>query len=318
LIVVDDGSTDQTKEIVSRWAAKDSRVRLIAQRNAGVAAARNRAVQAATGAFIAPLDADDLWHREKIERQLRVFERSRSDVALVYGSSVLIDGDGRIVRKPLPMDHFDFEGEVLLPLIWRNFGCASVPLIRRDALIAVGGYDVNLRQQGAEGCEDIELYIRLAEKWPFARASDAMTGHRYRPDSMSHNIRSMHRSHNIVIQEALRRNPWIPRKIVRWSNARANVAYAFRSARQKDRLRAANFLLRAVFGDPLYVGLSSIRLVSNLEANGGAKEKRFHEIDLLEHAPPRMNVLQRRHKCIDKLRFHSRPFQKADTCNVVV
>src|ERR1051325_8284367 len=69
VIVVDDGSRDRTGEIVESIARRDGRVRLVTQDNRGVAAARNRALADATGELVAPLDADDLWDPQKIERQ---------------------------------------------------------------------------------------------------------------------------------------------------------------------------------------------------------------------------------------------------------
>lgn len=261
IIVVDDGSTDETPEIVARLAAADSRIRLLAQRNAGVAAARNAAIVASTGRFVAPLDADDLWHPEKVERQLARFRQCNDEVALVYCSSVLIDAEDYLVRRAKPLDRFEFEGRVVPALIWRNFGCASVPLIRREALLAVGGYDQLLRRQGAEGCEDKDLYIRLAERWPFARVPEVLVGHRMRLDGMSHDTRSMHRSHKRVISAARHRNPGLPRKVVRWSHARIDVALSLRAAARKRYASATAYLLRALALDPLYVLANGLRLL---------------------------------------------------------
>lgn len=71
VVVVDDGSTDDTRQIVRSIADQDSRVRLLCQSNQGVAAARNRAIRDSEGQFIAPLDADDLWFTRKLERQVQ-------------------------------------------------------------------------------------------------------------------------------------------------------------------------------------------------------------------------------------------------------
>ena len=70
IIIVDDGSTDQTARIAADFCAADERAKLISQSNHGVSAARNRGIAETRGAWIAPLDADDLWHPEKVERQL--------------------------------------------------------------------------------------------------------------------------------------------------------------------------------------------------------------------------------------------------------
>src|SRR5689334_11448209 len=75
IVVVDDGSEDGTREIVARLAALDGRIRLVRSANAGVASARNLGIRHARGRFVAPLDADDIWHPAKLEKQLAVFEQ---------------------------------------------------------------------------------------------------------------------------------------------------------------------------------------------------------------------------------------------------
>src|SRR5689334_7548849 len=84
IIVVDDGSTDGTVAIVEAQQQIDPRIRLIRQKNAGVATARNAGAAAAKGAYLAPVDADDLWHPTKIERQLAAFAHAGPEVGLVY------------------------------------------------------------------------------------------------------------------------------------------------------------------------------------------------------------------------------------------
>src|ERR1043165_6513590 len=84
VIVVDDGSRDRTSEVVDGVARRDGRVRLVTQPNRGGAAARNRALAAASGEFVAPLDADDLWDPSKIARQVRRIEAAGEGGGLVY------------------------------------------------------------------------------------------------------------------------------------------------------------------------------------------------------------------------------------------
>ena len=84
VLVVDDGSTDATADIVRSFVARDPRVRLLQQANAGVAAARNLAIAQSRGAYVAPLDADDLWHPQKIALQLEALRRGGPRVGVVY------------------------------------------------------------------------------------------------------------------------------------------------------------------------------------------------------------------------------------------
>jgi glycosyltransferase involved in cell wall biosynthesis len=83
VVVIDDGSTDATPKNVRAFFS-DPRVRLIQQTNQGVVAARNPGVQETRGEFVAPCDADDLWHPTKIEKQMKVMHAGGEELALVY------------------------------------------------------------------------------------------------------------------------------------------------------------------------------------------------------------------------------------------
>ena len=151
ILVVDDGSQDGTKEIIERHAANDPRVRLLVQANSGVASARNRALAHASGAFVAPIDSDDLWQPDKIARQLALLGERGASVELVYTWFAVIDGESRVRRVITPSE----EGRVLPALCVGNFvGQASSPLMRTQSVIRAGGYDVSLRECAAQGCED--------------------------------------------------------------------------------------------------------------------------------------------------------------------
>ena len=88
LLVVDDGSTDKTADIIRAFAAQDNRVKYLFQQNGRQAKARNTAIEHSQGTLIAFLDADDLWLPEKLERQLQAFEATNADV--VYSNGLII------------------------------------------------------------------------------------------------------------------------------------------------------------------------------------------------------------------------------------
>jgi len=201
VLVVDDGSSDETAKFVSRIVERESRVRLITQPHKGVAEARNRALEHARGEFIATLDADDLWHPRKIEFQLDRMINAGHKVALAYCWRVVIDNQDTYVIPTQQRDlRPQYEGEVLRPLVERNFvSCASVPLIRRGVIDEVGGYNPVLRAMDAEGCEDWELYLAIAERWNFCLVPKVLVGYRRRPGSLSTNVRNMRRSREIVM-----------------------------------------------------------------------------------------------------------------------
>jgi len=210
ILVVDDGSFDSTSEIASRHAAQDIRLRVISQRNAGVAAARNRGIAEAKGELVAPIDADDLWSPDKIERQLEALRQGGERVALVYTWYAHINAAGEIRAVIKPME----SGNVLRSICASNFvGNGSSPLIRKSAILEVGGYDSSLRDRKAQGCEDIMLYFRIAERHHFALVADALTGYRQTPTNMSSDHLQMYRSWMIVANEMHERQPALSREI---------------------------------------------------------------------------------------------------------
>ena len=98
MIVVDDGSKDHSADIVREYEARDSRIRLVQQKNAGSAAARNNGIRRAEGQYIALLDADDLWHPDFLEKQLAYMKKH--DAVIVYCSYRRIDERSREILRP--------------------------------------------------------------------------------------------------------------------------------------------------------------------------------------------------------------------------
>lgn len=241
ILVVDDGSTDDTVRIVSTVAKTDARFRLLHQAHAGVAAARNLAISHAAGKYIAPLDADDIWHPRKLELQVRCLEQSPATVGLVYAASVCIDEKGH----PFGAVLFNgYAGEVLLEIVYANFlANASSPLIRRSCLARVGGY-TDLRRY-AQGSEDWDLYLRIAEQDEFEVVPEVLVGYRQVPGSLSSNYRGMQASHFGVAEHFRERHPELPDVLFRWSRARYYFYLRGRSYVCGDYWRSLCYLARA-------------------------------------------------------------------------
>jgi glycosyltransferase involved in cell wall biosynthesis len=214
VIVVDDGSSDTTSAIVEEYAARDARFHLIRQSNAGVGAARNTAIRKARGKYIAPLDADDFWLREKLEKQVACAEQSGNETGLVYCWSTSIDNQGGLVSS---CSH-TVEGRLRRALILRNVvGNGSAPLLRADALKKVGLYLTRAEQGGAQGCEDWDLYLRIAENFGIRVVPEYLLAYRPAGSSMSANAETMAASYAVVIGRARERNCDLPSSIFRWS-----------------------------------------------------------------------------------------------------
>jgi glycosyltransferase involved in cell wall biosynthesis len=217
VLVVDDGSQDRTAEIVKTIAEQDRRVILLQQPNSGVSAARNLAIQKSKGELIAPIDADDIWYPQNLEKQVQRTIESAASVGLVYSWSIDIN------ESDLPSGEFRasrIEGEVYTTLLCHDFiGNASSVLIRRACLEKVGGYDCNLKDQNGQGCEDWELYLRIAEHYEFRVVPEFLVGYRKLPNSMSGDYTSMAKFRDLIWQSIREKYPNIPASIYRLSTS---------------------------------------------------------------------------------------------------
>ena len=172
IIVVDDGSTDNTEEVVAGFGRN---VRYIRQANAGPSAARNNGIRATTAEWIAFLDSDDWWMPEKIQLQVDALQRSPG-TAVAYTSAWIISQDGtrEMVRAVEPAG--------LWPAMRHSnlITSSSSVMVRREAVIAEGCFNESL----AVG-EDWDLWIRLAQKHTFAVVSEPVTAYMITPNSLS-------------------------------------------------------------------------------------------------------------------------------------
>ena len=248
VIVVDDGSTDKTAEVVRSLALNDHRLRLLHQENSGVAAARNRGIQAAKGEFIAPVDADDLWFSHNLEKQLARMTQVDDPVDVVYSWSLEID---RASRLSGGFHTARFEGEVFFPLLHSFFiGHASATLIRKKCFEQMGGYDSGLREQGAEGCEDWDLYLRMAEHFRFGVIPEFLIAYRLIPGNMSTRLHVMAASHDLVLEGIKKRHPRISNRWIRWSKANFRMYLAKRSHENDHFKDGMIFILKSLLLDP--------------------------------------------------------------------
>ena len=228
VIVVDDGSGDGTAQIVKSIAQTDRRIIFLQQPNLGVAAARNLGISKSTGEFIAPIDADDLWYPENIVKQVQQMQ-SDSSVGLVYSWSVDIDENDALLGG---FRAAKIEGEVYNTLVCHNFiGNASASLIRRSCLGKANPYNCEMKLQNAQGCEDWELYLRIAENYQFRVVPEFLVGYRKLLSSMSGDYNQMAKSHASIMQTVRQKHPHLPAIVYRLSSSNLYMYFAHQSNR---------------------------------------------------------------------------------------
>jgi GT2 family glycosyltransferase len=197
LIVINDGSQDATLEVVDR--IRDHRLKVFSYPNAGVSASRNRGLAKATGEFISFLDADDLWTPDKLEGQLQALQ-ANPQAAVAYSWTDYIDEFGQFLYSG---KHPTVTGDVYSELLLNDFlENGSNPLIRREALIQVGGFDESLF-----GPEDWELFIRLAARYPFVVVPRSQILYRLSTTSISFNLSRQEAQCLQVIERAFNQAP---------------------------------------------------------------------------------------------------------------
>ncbi|MBX4905815.1 MULTISPECIES: glycosyltransferase family A protein [Rhizobium] len=283
IIVVNDGSTDDTAKLVAQIAMSDSRIRLLSTPNRGVAAARNTGIEASSGRFVAFLDADDLWHRTKIEKQVNALNRLSSRWAAVYAQHCLINEDDEIIR---PGTSHVARGYIYARhLSFKYVGNGSALLVRRNVALEIGGFDSSYAATGIGGCEDLDFELRLAARYCIEVVPEQLVGYRQHPGSMSSNHLRMGKGALEVVRRSLAANPHLPRYVVR-SAIDATQKFAFWEFRQDRRTYLSLVTIGVILRiDPCYV----VRLVLQKGLRGIQHCLRLRTSTAGGEDPPRRN-----------------------------
>jgi glycosyltransferase involved in cell wall biosynthesis len=238
VIVVDDGSTDDTAE---RLAAYADRIRYIRQENSGLSAARNTGIRAATGEWVALLDADDLWHRQKLEVQLRAGERA--SVGLIGSPGAKTPP----TTEDLPADPPAQKVGVRDFLLSARMGPSSA-LIRRTCFESVGYFDESLRS-----IEDRDMWLRLAARYECVLVESPCWWYRTHAAQMSRHADRMFENYRRVLTKFFDEHPEY-RRLYRLAMSYLHYDAGWCYLAEGRRIAAVAQLMRSAWYQPVTLG----------------------------------------------------------------
>lgn len=235
IIVVDDGSTDDTRQCVERFA--NGNVRYIYQENSGVAAARNRGVQCAQGNVIAFLDSDDRWHPAKLEKQTSYMAR-HPDIGMVLTDVLVVDEEDRVVtslqrRQVLPRDGHILEHVLLHPSLF-----PSTVAVYKDLFVKVGGFDESLPT-----AEDLDFHMRFARNYKIGLVESPLTTYLKGESGLS-NMSRTYDDHVFVVERFLSHNE-VDKKLASAVLFRTYIKAASGKCWNHEVLQAISYLRKA-------------------------------------------------------------------------
>jgi glycosyltransferase involved in cell wall biosynthesis len=244
IIVVNDGSTDTSSQIAAKYAFCDPRIKTVDQRNSGVASARNAGLRCASGDYVAFLDADDIWHPTKIERQIEVLLASTDSTGWgsVYSLHRYIDVQDRVLQSGR---FWSQPGDFITHLVTHRTECGSKILARRELAIAVGGYDTEM-----SGAEDFDFELKLIARFPMVVVPEYLVGYRVSPGNVSSDDARMERAARAVMNKHIGLNG-VSRPHANWVFGQFYKDLFFASLKRRQFIRAFKAMIGLIWNDPV-------------------------------------------------------------------
>ena len=252
IIVVDDGSKDESKEILQSYGGK---IKTILQQNQGVSAARNNGLTESKGEFIAFLDADDVWLPQKIEKQI---ERFLSDdlLGLVHVGVEDIDADGKHLSNHLDGLEGDISHEFLLFNRAVVLGGGSGIIIRRQILEEIGGFDTRLSTSA-----DWDVFHQVSSRSKVGFIAEVLLKYRIHGSNMHGNIRRMEREMMLGFEKAFAAKPNVNQRECYGNLHKILAGSYFRSGQFPAFLRHAVKSIWLVPSNFIYFGKFPVRFL---------------------------------------------------------
>jgi glycosyltransferase involved in cell wall biosynthesis len=193
VIVVDDGSIDNTEEVVKK--IQENRVYYYKHdKNKGGSAARNTGISLAKGEYIAFQDSDDEWLPEKLEKQIGVFNNQTKNVGVVYTGFYRIEGNNKTYIPSSKIEKK--EGNIHDQLLKGNFITTQAMVVRKECFEITGGFDENLPR-----FQDWELVIRLSKYYQFKCIDEPLVVSYYTQNSISSNYKAQFEAYELILEK---------------------------------------------------------------------------------------------------------------------
>jgi glycosyltransferase involved in cell wall biosynthesis len=200
LIIVDDGSTDNSKEIIK--SIIDDRIKYFSQKNSGSPAGpRNLAISHATGELIALCDQDDIWYPEKLKKQVSAYEKSsdRDKIGIIYTQADFIDKEGKKTGlSEKPQEGFIDPEQSFQKIVSGNFIIACSAIFPLRTVKELGGFNENLH-----GNDEYDLWIRIAKKYGVLGIAEPLCAWRRTGDNFSANISRVYLENEKIFERLL-------------------------------------------------------------------------------------------------------------------
>lgn len=218
IIVIDDGSTDNTREILAPYGKK---ITYLSQANSGVSSARNAGIQQARGEYAAFLDSDDLWCPQKLHKQIEAIQKNKEYALCLtdieYINEIGVHMGFSSLRRSMPRNGYIFE------YLLRGFAVTcSYVLVKKDVFNAVGLFDESLKT-----AEDIDMLLRITCRYQAILIDEPLVKYRKSGSHLSGRLFTGNRLR--AIQKIKEYCPDLARKyhtLISWRNARINLEYA--------------------------------------------------------------------------------------------
>ena len=240
IIIVNDGSTDNTEEVIQKYISNDC-IKYINQANTGQANAKNIGIKNSKGKFIAFLDADDIWEKTKLEKQIPLF--SNKSVGIVYSRMRFVDdNDNNVEREKENKYLTPKSGKVTNPLFFDNFVPFSSSIVRRECFEKCSYFDESIKMG-----IDWDLWLRISIHYEFEFVNEPLLLYRIgHSGQMSRNLEERQNCSDRIMHRFVQNNPGLlPESVIRhaWVYTYCNRGYYYQKI---DLKRSNQYYIRAL------------------------------------------------------------------------